>query len=239
MASRFKVEHVAVTPHGYKVRTVARDGHRVRIAFPPGRRVAGSGQVVEVLHPRNENPCRLPNPSELVVMMANPSAVDADGAARMYEDFHGEPAKRVTTYDEPEPRPQTLAQLGTLVELQVNRPGGRKWGVLDFQGQGVQVGANAAGTQIYFVGGNQKVSRGQITDLRSDNSKELIDLGECMAIAYRARKAQVNGIASDYEHHFGEDTGVRPRLMYDRRGPEPRLLLAGGQYSARIEGIVN
>ena len=70
-------------------------------------------------------------------------------------------------------------------------------------------------------------------------SAELIDLGECTIIAYRATKAQVNGIATDYEHKFGDVTGRRPRLMYDRRAAQPRIFLVGGEYVAKIEGITN
>jgi hypothetical protein len=72
-----------------------------------------------------------------------------------------------------------------------------------------------------------------------DNTKEMADLGECMLIAYRANKAHVNGIASEYGHEFGDRTGRRPRLMYDRRGPQPRIFLVGGEYVAKIEGIDN
>jgi hypothetical protein len=65
---------VATVPHGWKVRTVQAGEHRVRVAFPPGRREKGSGIPVEVLHPRNENPCTVNNPAELVLMGANPMA---------------------------------------------------------------------------------------------------------------------------------------------------------------------
>jgi len=69
---------VATKPRGWKVRSVAQGEHVVRIAFPPGRRETGSGHVVEILHPRHENPgycpskTRMTNPAELVLMTANP-----------------------------------------------------------------------------------------------------------------------------------------------------------------------
>lgn len=198
---------------------------------------------------RVKNPAELvllsANPAELVLMGANPDDDSQSGrrglrgASEMYEDFHGEAGEHVDTYHEPEPRPQTLAQLGDLIELQVKRGGGWKWGILDLSGRGIKLAANPQGSQIYFVGGNQKISKGELTQLNADNSKDLLDLGECMTIAYRARKAHVNGIASDYEHHFGDETGRRPRLMYDKRAKEPRLFLAGGEYIAKIEGIRN
>jgi hypothetical protein len=237
MAGNYRVEHFSTLRGGEKVRSVRRGGHVVRIAFPRGRREKGSGRVIEVLHPVRENPCRLPNPAELVVMMANPS--DLEGASRTYEEFHGEPGKHIDEIQEPTPRPITLAELGDLLELQVKRPTGWKWGSLDFEGKGVRLASNVEGTQLYLVDGDQKISRGQLTHLGADNSKQLIDLGEATLIAYRARKMQVNGVAANYEHNFGEETGVRPRLMYDCRGPQPRIFIAGGAYHVEARGIVN
>ena len=188
------------------------------------------------------------NPSELVLMGANPgrkrtrrmkNSAGLAGASEVCEEFRGEPCAHVDTYVEPEPRPLTLGQLFKLVELQVKRPVGWKWAVLDFVGKGIQGGGEPGTHQIYFVGGDQKISRGQLTHLGVDNGKKIIDLGECMVIAYRQKKMQVNGIWADYEHKFGDITGVRPRLIYDQRGPQSRLLLAGGDYTITPEGIVN
>jgi len=188
------------------------------------------------------------NPAELVLMGANSGAGTSEshperrglpGATEMCEDFRGSPCGHIDTYQEPEPRPQTLAQLGTLLDLYVKRSGGWKWGEIDFSGRGIKVAANPPGTQIYFIGGNQKISKGELTALCVDNTKEMADLGECMQIGYRANKAHVNGIASGYDHQFGDRTGRRPRLMYDRRGPQPRIFLVGGEYIAKIEGIDN
>lgn len=74
MAGRFTTQDVARVPAGWKVRTVKAGAHRVRVAFPPGRRQKGSGEVVQVLHPRRENPgcTAMKNPAELVLMGANP-----------------------------------------------------------------------------------------------------------------------------------------------------------------------
>jgi hypothetical protein len=69
-AAQFRIEHVAKKPRGWRVRTVpsGKSKHRVRVAFPPGPRVKGSGKVLEILHPRDErNPeCRI-NPGELLI----------------------------------------------------------------------------------------------------------------------------------------------------------------------------
>lgn len=72
--AQYKVEHLAETPRGYKVRSVTRGSHVVRVAFPPGARKKGSGKVVEILHPKTEaNPSCIVshqaknNPSELLI----------------------------------------------------------------------------------------------------------------------------------------------------------------------------
>jgi hypothetical protein len=79
MASRFRHEDVESVPKGWKVRTVKSGAHRVRVAFPPGRKQKGSGRLVSVLHPTSgSNPCSNPcslrsqNPAELLIMGANP-----------------------------------------------------------------------------------------------------------------------------------------------------------------------
>jgi hypothetical protein len=171
-------------------------------------------------------------------MMANPSAeTQGRKATELYEQFHGRPGRHIDEYHEPSPRSATMTELGDLIELRVKTDVGWKLRSLDFTGEGIKVASNAAGTQLYFVGGKQRI--GALGAFGADRSKELIDLGECCYIAYRARKAQVNRIASNYEHFLGEETGRCPRLMYDKRGREPRLYLTGGEYHVAAEGIVN
>jgi len=71
---RFREEAVSAIPAGWKVRTAKHDNHRVRVAFPPGRKQNNPGRLVAILHPAGENPCtmRSSNPAELLVMSANP-----------------------------------------------------------------------------------------------------------------------------------------------------------------------
>lgn len=247
MARQFRIEHLALKPKGYKVRTVTRDGHRVRIAFPPGRRVKGSGIPLEVLHPMNENPgCRYSNPAELVVMM-NPSGAElvvmganpaeAETATRKYEEFHGLPSEYIDEHDEPTPRSRSLAELGDLLEIRVKSNAGWKWRSIDLSKCGVKLASNAKGTQLYAIGGDQRLR--SFAPFDADRSKEVIDLGEARYIAYRTRKAMAGGNLASYEHALGEETGKYPRLLYDRRGSQPRLIFAGGEYRVEAPGIIN
>jgi hypothetical protein len=86
MAAGYTSQNVRSVPPGWKVRTVKAREHRVRVAFPPGRREKGSGVVVAVLHPKNENPhtctTRQKNPAELILMGANPLGRGETEAAR-------------------------------------------------------------------------------------------------------------------------------------------------------------
>jgi hypothetical protein len=72
--ARYRTEEVARTPRGWRVRTRVRGSHVLRIAFPPGPRRKGAGEVVQILHPKTENPqCKISkNPGELLIF-GNPS----------------------------------------------------------------------------------------------------------------------------------------------------------------------
>ena len=72
MARRFSIQHVAMTPAGWEVRSVKAGAHRVRVAFPPGQSTEECGILVQVLHPRSENRVCRKNPAELLMMGANP-----------------------------------------------------------------------------------------------------------------------------------------------------------------------
>lgn len=80
--------------------------------------------------------------------------------------------------------------------------------------------------QLYFVGGNQDVS-----------PLGMEELGEARVIVYRERKHFDDFSLMNYVHKFGEENGKRPTLFYDR--DKNRLLLEGGDYEVRPEGIVN
>jgi hypothetical protein len=256
MAGRFRVEHLATKPAGYKVRTVTRGAHRVRIAFPPGRRKKGSGIPLEVLHPnsgtnqegacRAGTGCRFSNPAELITMFANPAELvvmanpsEAERATRKYEEFHGMPSKWIDTVHEPTPRNRALAELADLLELRVKPDHGTKWISLNLIGKKVKLSSNAAGTQMYCIGGDQSMTAEQLRMFGADTSKEMIDLGEARYVAYRTRKGFTGGKLASHEHPLGEETGKYPRLVYDRRGSAPRLLFVGGEYRIEAPGIIN
>jgi hypothetical protein len=85
--AQFRHEDIAAVPRGWRVRTVTRGDHEVRLAFPPGRPKKGAGKLISILHPKGErNPnCFFSekaksNPSELLIF-GNPDRA-AQRAAR-------------------------------------------------------------------------------------------------------------------------------------------------------------
>jgi hypothetical protein len=154
-------------------------------------------------------------------------------AAALAEEFHGRPVRKVREYVEVTEEPTELADLGTLVELQILE--GKHVRPLEFR-RGVRVAATPDGGQLYFVGGDQELD---LVALGLDKylPKDHLTIGPVLKIAYHTSKAFHNFEPSVYEHRFGEDGGTLPLLHYDVRNR--RLYLTGGSYQVKPEGIVN
>lgn len=82
MSKRYEVEHVEKKPRGWHVRSRREGKHVIRMAFPPGPRKRGTGEVVEILHPKSnpfcvKHACSISrkaktNPAELLIF-GNPA----------------------------------------------------------------------------------------------------------------------------------------------------------------------
>jgi hypothetical protein len=164
----------------------------------------------------------------------NPGTEEAAG---LYQQFHGRAPKEILELQEPEARGVTLTSLGDLIELQVVPLAGRQWVQLDLSGDRVKLAANAKGTQLYFIGGNQTLTGEVLRTFGSDTSKELVELGQAATVVYRAKKSITDFKTTNWEHSFGEESGMRPILAYDVR--TRRLLLVGGEYKIEAPGIIN
>lgn len=154
-------------------------------------------------------------------------------AAKLSEQFHGRPVRKVRDYVEVSQERTELADLGKLVELQILE--GKHVRVLQFSDD-VRVAATADGGQLYFVGGDQAIDLSAL-HLDKHLPKDHVTLGPVAAIAYHTSKAFHDFEPSVYEHRFGEDGGSLPLLHYDVLNR--RLYLTGGSYQVRPEGIVN
>lgn len=172
----------------------------------------------------------------LVVMSGKTRNTDEQlaAAAKMSEEFHGRPARKVTEFKTPVKERDAFADLGRLIQMKLYvRPGERA--VLDFTGN-IRVTCTPDGGQIYFIGGNQTTDLDPF-GLKRTLPKDYVVLGEVRQITYHTSKLFHNFAPTDYWHNFGDEGGERPMLEYDTQN---RLLyLTGGSYQVRPEGISN
>lgn len=157
-------------------------------------------------------------------------------AEALREKFTGMEADHVSIRQEPLMPAGDYAMLGKFLGLYVKpRKGGH---VLTITANGVTVVSDETARQIYFVGGDQDISSGLAEFGALDRGVGIFELGEARRIDYKQRKEHVPHPDQDsWRHEFGEESGVRPTVLYDANAK--RLLLEGGEYEIRAEGIVN
>ena len=128
--------------------------------------------------------------------------------------------------------PDDYAGMGQLLELRAVGDDGMQT-QLRYSKDKPRVCCDPAGTQIYFVGGDQGSEKlsGRFVGF------DLVDLGECTYIAYFTRKQFDNFEPIEYYHEFGEENGIRPHLAWSPA--RKQMYLVGGNYAIRPEGIVN
>ena len=176
----------------------------------------------------------------------NPDALDRAGAT--YAMFHGRGPKEVVKVNELTGGPKTVTALGDLLYFVVV-PGDDdsaaykvKWGDGDKR---PFLASNAKATQLYIVGGNQDVDEMLRKMGVTSSAQDLLDLGEVREVEYYTQKDFDNFTPIQYFHHFGEEDAKRnprgrirrPRLIYSRSNK--KLMLAGGAYKIKKDGIIN
>jgi hypothetical protein len=163
-------------------------------------------------------------------------------AAGIREDFTGAPVDREQVRYEPHMPAGNYAQLGKLLTLAVKpRAGGQ---VLDIRSNALIVSDERAQAEegklgpIWFVGGDQDITAALPQFGAIERRGGIYELGEAREIHYEQRKEHVPHPEQDHwRHRFGEETNVRPTVLFDLT--HKRLLLEGGAYRIRREGIVN
>jgi uncharacterized protein YoaH (UPF0181 family) len=149
---------------------------------------------------------------------------EIDRAAALYSKFHGKSATEVKEYLTS--MRTKFAGLGKLVSLiMADRDVQIQWA----NKEQPMLAADPDGKQLYIIGGNQ--------DLQLPAGKDFLDLGEVEQIEYFTQKDFDQFQPIVYFHKFGEETGERPRLMYDTYSQ--RLHLIGGAYKIKKDGIIN
>lgn len=157
-------------------------------------------------------------------------------AEKLYQQFQGRKPKDVLEIQQREVYQKNYAKLGDLVSLVVLDASQKKKRIKFSDADGVMLASNPAGTQLYFLGGNQDV-RTLIEPLGADATKDLVELGPCVEVEYFTRKAFDQFQPVRYYHHLGEETGDVPVLCFDQLNRQ--LFFVGGAYYVRPEGIRN
>lgn len=191
------------------------------------------------------------------VAIKNPSPdteMDAE-AIRLAESFHGRSLRDIYEYDEPENYDEDLAELGELRELELSCNNGKSVCPLQFNEDSPKLASSPDGKQLYFIGGDQdlglildelrkqKVDELSVhTSAKTINGKRMVPIATVHTIAYFADKHHLTGPKQqkngmEYEHEFGEKTGIKPVLFYD--GMNKRMCLVGGDYFVGERGIEN
>jgi hypothetical protein len=168
-------------------------------------------------------------------------------AGETYAMFHGRGPKEVVTVMQLEGDPTKVAALGDLTYLVVGDGDSSSaykihWGSGD---QRPFLATNAKATQLYIMGGDQNLEA-TIRQLGVSNSaQDLLDLGEVLEVEYFTQKDFDDFAPIRYYHKFGEEDAKknprgrirRPRLIYSRR--LRKMMLAGGAYKIKKDGIIN
>ncbi len=180
--------------------------------------------------------------SQGYVVQRNPNGNGSAAAKAAYKDFHGrEPSEVLDMHEKLLARGDYFA-LGTLTGLWLKPPpkgkdpnGWPKAEIWFDEKDGVKVAAaDETGRQLYFIGGNQALPLDALRERGLDVSKRFIPLGNIYAIGYLSEKVFDGYETSEYDHAFGEESGVVPVGFYDRE--TERILLAGGSYRiAQVE----
>lgn len=162
-------------------------------------------------------------------------AEETGRAVRLFQTFHGKDPKEILEKQRSAAMRSDYTALGDLEYIVVKAPDG-KTEKIDFEGDGVKLASAANGAQLYLIGGNQNLN-GCLAKFTADTTKDVYDLGEALEVQYLARKAVGNFEPVSWFHKFGEESGARPRLGYDRLRKE--VFFAGGEYRIEAPGIIN
>lgn len=159
---------------------------------------------------------------------------------KLYRSFHGKPSRKITTVKQTYLVRDDYAKLGNLQSIKVALLNGKRIEI-EFPDKeahdAVMLCSSPDGKQLYFIGGDQSIDLRQIGMASGKWFRDLMVLGVAEEVTYRTRKGFDSFQLIDYYHGLGEDTGEKPYLLYDTINRE--LMVAGGQYKVKPEGIVN
>ena len=166
----------------------------------------------------------------------------ASASAEAFEEFHGHPSLEVVEFEKKVHTHEHLAAAGKLERLVVLGIDGEQHEIGGFKG--AVLAFNEAKTQLFLVGGDQSIN---LEDFGITQPHESEVLGKVKVIDYHTDKSHLGdeGGKAVYTHQFrttnknGKHVTVSmakyPTLVYDVVNEQ--LLLSGGSYTIRAEGI--
>jgi hypothetical protein len=210
-------------------------------------------------HPQR-NAVRVLNPTppkkrkgQHLVYVVNPGASNAllraagsSGAARVFEEFRGRKAQRVSTMVAAPGTPETVAELGGLCELSID-PETTNRRVIKALGLPMSKDENGDDA-LAFKPGRVKLVSDSEGDLHLTgfymplpqglSGGKSYYLGRVVNVVYKADKVHLEGDheAREYTHEFCEDFGEDYPALYYRDG---YLYFRGGSYTVTQAGLIN
>jgi hypothetical protein len=174
--------------------------------------------------------------------VSNPAGTQSDSlnlASQVSEGFHQRPVKEIIDQEDELFIHTALAKLGDMVSIKVKLITG---GVAEIQfdpntATCPMLCSDPEARQLYLEGGDQSVN---LSDMGFDGAmadKDKVKLGTITEITYRTEKSFDNFEQVDYFHKLGEESGVKPDLIYDTHNEY--LMIVGGDYTIEDRGIVN
>jgi hypothetical protein len=97
--------------------------------------------------------------------------------------------------------------------------------------------ADPESRQLYLEGGDQELSLSELGITGNMANKDKVLIGTMIEITYLTEKSFDNFESVDYFHKLGEESGIRPSLVYDTHNAH--CLIVGGDYTIEDRGIVN
>jgi len=171
----------------------------------------------------------------------NPEVDIAPAAEDLYTSFHGRGPHRIGTFDLSTSVPTDVAELGGLLKIKLIGRGRMLQQIKFTREEGVHLAADPDSQSLYVIGEKQQLPENCLEEMEREwgeaACKDQIILGTIKEITYEAKKGFDKYETIDYYHELGEETGERPLLVYDRR--DHRLLIVGGAYTVKPEGITN
>lgn len=162
-------------------------------------------------------------------------------AEQLAEEFHGrQPLDEVYVEEEEEYR-SDLTKLGDLKELEIlDRKG--KYTIPIQLDTGTELASTPDGKQLIVIGDVRGLDLDRLEVSRAEQQKDLVEIGPIYTVTYFTDKHHLSGPkyqkdGCEYWHQFGENSGNRPSLVYDKLNG--KLLVVGGSYRVKDVGIVD